>query len=115
SSDVCSSDLIRATTINFNLPANSTITLNSANGPLSVRNSSPLTITGPGANELTVSGGGSVRVFRVGNGADTTMSGMTVSGGTYTLRLSAAGIDYFGTAPLTLDGVVVSGNSLSGG
>jgi hypothetical protein len=112
--NIANGDTSGTDTINFNLPANSTITLATANGPLAVTNSVPLAITGPGANQLAVSGAGSVRVFRVNNTAATTISGLTVTGGSYTLRLSAAGIDYFGSAPLTLDGLVVSGNNNSG-
>jgi hypothetical protein len=41
----------------------------------------PLTIEGPGADALTVSGTGSTRVFRIASGADVVISGLRVADG----------------------------------
>jgi hypothetical protein len=41
-----------------------------------------LTIQGPGAGQLTISGGGSSRVFEVGSKTNVTLSGLTISNGT---------------------------------
>src|SRR5262249_10510696 len=41
-----------------------------------------LTIAGPGANEITLSGGGATRVFRIsGATADVTITGLTIANG----------------------------------
>jgi predicted outer membrane repeat protein len=40
-----------------------------------------LTINGPGAGQLTVSGGGASRVFEVASGSQLALSGLTISGG----------------------------------
>ena len=100
--------------IGFSLPAGSTISL--TNGPLTVGNNYRLTITGSGANELTVNNSGAAPnggVFVFNNNAAAKLSGVTVSGGTIDTNLAGAGIDYSGTGVLTLDGVVVSRNSAS--
>ncbi len=71
-----------------------------------------LTIAGPGAASLTISGGDAVRVLKAFT--DLAISGLTISGG----RTSFAP-EFFGGAGilasrLTLDGVVVSGNTMTG-
>jgi predicted outer membrane repeat protein len=66
-------------TIMFNLPAHSTITLTS--GELLVEFSG-LTITGPGADELTISGNNSSRILHLqGVLANVTVSGVTFANG----------------------------------
>jgi predicted outer membrane repeat protein len=89
-----------------------------------------LTIAGPGAGELTVSGGGLSRVFEVANKENVTLSGLTISNGVSgivnfgTLTVSnstlsantsyeGGGIDNEGT--LTVSGSTLSGNVASYG
>ena len=67
-------------TITFSLPPGSTITLTSAE--LVINKS--LTITGPGAASLAVSGDGKFRVFRVTPGVTVAISGLTVRMGAHT-------------------------------
>jgi hypothetical protein len=55
-----------------------TITLTS--GELDLTNN--LTIQGPGAGQLSISGGGSSRVFEVAGNTNVTLSGLTISNGT---------------------------------
>jgi hypothetical protein len=64
-----------------------------------------LTITGPGASQLAVSGGDSSRVARVGYGIEASISGLTITGGS---DMSGGGIYNYGT--LTLADCVVTGN-----
>jgi parallel beta-helix repeat protein len=56
-----------------------TITL--SGGPLTLTATATTTIDGPGANLLTVSGGGNSRVFDIDYKASAVISGLTVSGG----------------------------------
>jgi Ca2+-binding RTX toxin-like protein len=68
-------------------------------------------IIGPGADRLTVSGGGTVRVFHAGGGANTySISGLTIANGT--ASAGGGGITSAGTA--TLSGLVVRNNSAGG-
>ncbi len=94
-------------TIKFSPRAYGTITLSS--GPLQVGTS--VDIQGPGANKVTVSGGGSSEVFDVEGGVTATISGLTVADGSDTVPYAygAGGILNQGT--LTLSDVVVTGNS----
>lgn len=66
----------------FNLPANSTITLTTANGgEILITNNGTLEIVGTGANNLTIDGGaGTNRIFYT-NQATVTISGVTIMGG----------------------------------
>ena len=56
-----------------------TISLSSGFGEILVNKL--LTITGPGANSLTVSGGNLIRIFRVGGAGNLTVSGLTLANG----------------------------------
>ncbi len=111
-------------TITFNLPAGSTITLNTA---LPEINGS-LTINGPGSNLLTVmrSTAGatpSFRIFRINSGATATISGLTITNGKTADGLPApvfgnpgengGGILNAGT--LTLNDDVITGNTTGKG
>jgi predicted outer membrane repeat protein len=62
-----------------------TITLTPSNGPLEITNTTvAITITGPGANLLTISGGNAVGVFQLGYGAGSptvNISGLTIANG----------------------------------
>jgi predicted outer membrane repeat protein len=64
-------------TIMFNLPLPAAITLTTGEIPIS----NSLTISGPGANLLTVSGNNSSRAFNVGVGTTVSISGLTISHG----------------------------------
>jgi predicted outer membrane repeat protein len=67
-----------------------------------------LTITGPGAGQLTVSGNNSTRVFEVAQGMQATLSGLTLSNGFAT---NGAGILVDTGAVLTVSNSTLSGNS----
>ncbi len=71
-----------------------------------------MNILGPGADLLTVSGGGNHRVFRVNAGRTATLSGMTITGGTGS---GGDGGGIFNEGNLTLTHSVVTGNQTSGG
>ena len=51
------------------------------NGQLSIGGSGPLSITGPGAENLTISGNTSNQVFGIGGGQSACLSGLTVADG----------------------------------
>ena len=81
------------------------------NGQLNVPNS--VTMLGPGASALTVSGNNASRVFNV-TGTNVTISGLTIANGN-TTNLNGAGI-YAGGGPgsvFTLTGSVITNNSTS--
>jgi hypothetical protein len=84
-----------------------TITLTS--GELLLNKS--LTITGPGAGLLTVSGNNASRVFEVAGGATDSVSGLTVSNG----RAAPQGGGILNAGTLTLSNATVSGNLVYGG
>ena len=105
-----------ADTILFQAGVTGTITLTT--GQLEI--SEPVTITGPGAATLAVSGGNSSRVFYISSGEDTTeievsISGLTITGGSASGKggRNGGGIVNF-NEDLTLNGVVVTGNTASG-
>jgi hypothetical protein len=81
-----------------------TITLTS--GQLSLTGAATTTITGPGANLLTISGGGATRVFDLEAGS-AALSGLTISGG----KASFGGGIYNSAGSLSLSAVTVSDNS----
>ncbi len=84
------------------------ITLTS--GPLSVSNS--VTIEGPGANNLSVSGNDASGVFDVGGSASVSISGLTITDG---LATAGGGILLGGSASLGLSRCTVSDNQAVGG
>jgi hypothetical protein len=98
----------------FNTPQ--TITLNSSLGMLDVTKvaglSGSITIDGPGAGLLSVSGGSATRVFYQ-NGGTATLSGLTVTGGAGGGG-NGGGI-FKKSGVLTLTDSTVSGNTGSGG
>ncbi|MBI1764572.1 MAG: VCBS repeat-containing protein [Acidobacteria bacterium] len=67
-----------------------------------------LTINGPGANLLTISGNNTSRVFNIGSGFTVRLSGMTITGGNAD---SGGGIRNDGT--LTVTNSTISGNMTS--
>ena len=60
---------------------NSRQTITLTGGQLTLTDTATTTITGPGANLLTVSGNGAGRVFQVTDGAAAALSGLTITGG----------------------------------
>jgi hypothetical protein len=103
-----------ADVIRFASQVHGTITLTT--GELDIR--SDLTIDGPGANRLTVSGNDASRVFDVAGGADAggaitaTIAGLTVAHGRADV---GGGVRNSGFSDLTLARVVLSGNVAVGG
>src|SRR5262249_44668113 len=71
-----------------------------------------LTITGPGANRLTVSGNNTSRVFDIQSAA-VAISGLTITGGNAGFS-AGGGILITSTGSLTLDGDTISGNRTYG-
>ncbi len=84
-----------------------TITLSGS--PLVLGDAAATTITGPGANRLSISGNGASRVFTVNAGASAALSGLTITGGK---DASGGGLSNGGT--LVLTGCTVSGNMAQG-
>lgn len=95
--------------IQFQAGLTGTVTL--ATGQLEITDT--VTIQGPGAAILAVSGNNASRVFYLYNGSatvDVTISGLTVRGGAANLGAGIVNFD----ENLTLDGVVVTGNAATG-
>lgn len=80
-----------------------------------IANNGTLTINGPGANVLTITGGGAGtnRLFSLNSGANVTVTGLTLTGGggTGATDTGRGGAIYGNGATLTLDGVHVTNNS----
>ncbi len=100
-----------ADTILFQSGLSGTITLTS--GQLDISES--VTITGPGAANLAVSGNNASRVFYIWSGEDSDVldveiSGLTVTGGA-TVGSGGGIVNFYES--LTLDSVIVSGNTAS--
>ena len=91
-------------TINFSLPNPSTITLSS--GPLTI--STSLTIRGPGASSLFISGNNAVQVFSISSGVTATISGVTIENG-----IACFGGGIFNSGTLTVTNSTLSRNSSS--
>jgi hypothetical protein len=91
-------------TIDFQPGLTGTIALTS--GELDITDH--LTIDGPGADQLTISGGNLSRVFTVEAGEKVSLSGLTIAGGNADAG-NGGGIDNFGA--LTVSDSVFSGNS----
>jgi phospholipase/lecithinase/hemolysin len=68
-----------------------------------------LTVRGPGAEQLTISGNAASRVFAVGSGVNLTLAGLTIANGAAD---QGGGIDNLGN--LTLSSDVLSGNTATG-
>lgn len=95
-------------TINFSLTLPATITLTS--GELLI--SKNLTISGPGASSLALSGNSASRVFEIASGTSVAISGLTIQSGNAGGG-NGGGISNVGT--LTLMNSILSGNSSSNG
>ncbi len=96
--------------IDFALSYPATILLSS--GELFVANN--VTIAGPGAANLTVSGNNSSRVFKIGTSNTATISNLTITGGLASAGGVGAGI-YVDHATVTLADCVLSNNNATGG
>ncbi len=94
-------------TITFGLPANLTITLTS--GELALNKN--LTIQGPGARLLTVSGNNASRVFLIPVGVTAIINDLTVTGGNGVGDNSGLGGGIRNWGSLTLNRSAVSGNT----
>jgi hypothetical protein len=88
-------------TINFSVTG-TIITLTT--GQLSISNN--VTISGPGASQLTINGGGGGRIFDIGPGITVTISGLTVTNGS--VATDGGGIRNLGS--LTLNNMTVTSN-----
>ena len=99
-----------ADTITFDPSVTGTITLTS--GEISITDS--LTITGPGAANLTVSGNDASRIFHATGAADVSVSSLTLSHGSTTGNGGAILFDYNASAELT-DVIVSNSHGVSGG
>ena len=89
----------------------STITL--ANGPLVI--SDTMTITGPGASSLTLSGNNSSRLFDVDSGGSLTLENVTLSGGlAQGTGAAAEGGAIYTSGTLALNAVTVTSNEALG-
>ncbi len=98
--------------IGFDLsPACSTITLTS--GEVEIANS--VTISGPGANVLAVSGGNASRVFQVDSGVTANISGLTIENGQIEGDLTPGGSGILNSGTLTLSNSTVADNVNGGG
>jgi hypothetical protein len=97
----------------FSLPANSIITLTTANGgQIVINNSGTLEIIGTGANNLTIDGGaGTNRIFFTISTTGT-ISGVTLTGGDFVSGNGGAIVAQGGS--MTLEGVYFTGNSATG-
>ncbi len=102
-------------TINFSssqITYPATIKLSST---LSICNLQNLTISGPGASQLAISGNGAVQVLNICNSTSVTISGLTIENGYVGSSDSGGGISNSGT--LTITDSALSGNTagLTGG
>ncbi len=82
-----------------------------------IANSGGLTITGPGADKLTVSGNAASRIFSNSPNAVTTISGMRLTGGTGVgaTGTGRGGAVYNTGGTLTLNNLVLTGNTSTNG
>jgi streptogramin lyase len=85
-----------------------TITL--TNGVLTLTGGA--TITGPGANLLTISGGNASQILSISNGVFVTLSGATLTNGS--VGASGTGAAIYNNGLLVLNSVAVTGSTVSG-
>ncbi|MBP9108356.1 MAG: hypothetical protein KBF83_02255, partial [Pyrinomonadaceae bacterium] len=95
--------------------ASQTITLGGTE--LVINNNGSLTVNGPGANLLTVSGNNASRIISNSVGAVTTISGIrfTAGNGVGAANTGRAGAVYNNGGNLTLNSVVITGNTAANG
>jgi sugar lactone lactonase YvrE len=102
-------------TITFSLPSPATITLAS---PLTINTN--LTISGPGATSVAISGNNAVQVMSIAGGTTVTVSGVTIENGNLSTGSFPEGANLYGggianAGALTLSNCVVSGNAAGTG
>ena len=96
-------------TINFYQGLSGTITLSGSELFLN----KDLTIAGPGASQIAISGNNAVRVLEVASGVTVSISGLTIENGSFrTFGVAGAGIANEGT--LTLNNCTVASNRANG-
>ncbi len=94
-------------TIDFNLPLPAVINLQSALPTVT----NDVSIVGPGANRLTVSGNGTFRILdALGAGVDLSLSGLTFTNGFATSGVNAAAVEFNDAGTLTVSECQFSGN-----
>jgi CSLREA domain-containing protein len=98
-----------ADTIDFSVPAGSTITLTSALPAIT----SDVNISGPGQGQLTVSGADTYHPLKVSSGAVVSISGLTISHGKWSVACSCFGGAISNSGNLTLNGVAVTQSSVT--
>ncbi|HEX9005557.1 MAG TPA: putative Ig domain-containing protein, partial [Blastocatellia bacterium] len=97
-------------TINFSVTGTITLT----NGQLLVTHPN-LTVNGPGASQLTVSGNNASRIFEINSAATASISELTITNGNGVgLTASGDGGGIYSKGKLTLTGCVVTGNTTTG-
>ena len=101
-------------TINFGLGGGpQTITLSQLLDPIELSNTSEaITITGPGANLLTINGHGEGAALRIDKGVNATITGLTVTNASLDVNNNGGAISNLGT--LTISDCTLSGNTISG-
>jgi len=96
-------------TIGFAHGLHGTITLNSLKGDLPISKS--VTINGPGANKLSVSGNDASRIFDISGSASVTIAGLTITDGRAT---TGGGILLEGSAALSISKCTLTDNEALG-
>jgi hypothetical protein len=102
-----------ASTIDFASGLTGTITLNpTQGGELEISDTASLSIVGPGASLLSISGNHASNIFEIDRGAIANISGLTVTNGNPSSEIGG-GIENGGT--LTVTDCTISGNSAQSG
>lgn len=106
-----------ADVINFSSLFDTAQTITLSGTDIIITSSGGLTINGPGADKLTVSGNNASRVFSNNTGAVTTISGLRVTGGNgvSTVTTGRGGGVYNSGGTLTLTNLIISGNTAANG
>ncbi len=101
-------------TINFGLGGGpQTITLSQLLDPIELSNTAePITITGPGANLLTIDGHDEGAVLRIDQGVTATISGLSITNASLDLNHNGGAISNLGS--LTISDCTLTGNTISG-
>ncbi|MGA8025718.1 MAG: hypothetical protein WB992_01135, partial [Bryobacteraceae bacterium] len=109
--------------IDFSLSSQATITLSTANSDPEIVISASMTINGPGASNLTISGGGSTRIFFINPGSGVTVNidnltlangyGLGGNGGGGAAGMGGAVFQESGT--LNITNAVLNANTARGG
>ncbi|MBS1796255.1 MAG: CSLREA domain-containing protein [Acidobacteria bacterium] len=104
-------------TIEFSALFNTPQTITLGGTDLIITNAGTLTINGPGADKLTVSGNGQSRVFTNNTGSVAAINNLRVTGGTGTSTVSTGrgGGVYNSGGTLTLNGLIVANNTAANG